>query len=46
MKKTAQEPKVTENPLYHDAWMLLRKYREICPCSRYVGSSRSSMAAA
>ena len=29
MKKTAQEPKVTENPLYHDTWMLLRKYRDV-----------------
>ena len=27
MKKTAQEPKVTDNPLYHDTWLLLRKYR-------------------
>ena len=29
MKKTAQEPKVTENPLYHDTWILLRKYRDV-----------------
>ena len=29
MKKTAQEPKVTDNPLYHDTWMLLRKYRDV-----------------
>ena len=29
MKKTAQEPKVTENPFYHDTWMLLRKYRDV-----------------
>ena len=29
MKKTAQEPKVTENSLYHDTWMLLRKYRDV-----------------
>ena len=29
MKRTAQEPKVTENPLYHDTWMLLRKYRDV-----------------
>ena len=29
MKKTAQEPKVPENPLYHDTWMLLRKYRDV-----------------
>ena len=29
MKKTTQEPKVTDNPLYHDTWMLLRKYRDV-----------------
>ena len=29
MKKTAQEPKVTDNPLYHDTWVLLRKYRDV-----------------
>ena len=29
MKKTAHEPKVTDNPLYHDTWMLLRKYRDV-----------------
>ena len=29
MKKTAQEPKVTDNPLYHDTWMLLRMYRDV-----------------
>ena len=29
MKKIAQEPKVTDNPLYHDTWMLLRKYRDV-----------------
>ena len=29
MKKTAQEHKVTDNPLYHDTWMLLRKYRDV-----------------
>lgn len=28
-EKTAQEPKVTDNPLYHDTWMLLRKYRDV-----------------
>ena len=29
MKKTIHEPKVTDNPLYHDTWMLLRKYRDV-----------------
>lgn len=33
MKKTAQEPKVTDNPLYHDTWMLL--YLAFCkPCEK------------
>ena len=29
MKKTIHEPTVTDNPLYHDTWMLLRKYRDV-----------------
>ena len=29
MKKLPEEPKVTENPLYHDTWKLLRKYRDV-----------------
>lgn len=29
MKKKNQEYDVTQNPLYHDTWKLLRKYREI-----------------
>jgi hypothetical protein len=29
MKNLPEEPKVTENPLYHDTWKLLRKYRDV-----------------
>ncbi len=28
MKKSTED-KVAENPLYHDTWMLLRKYRDV-----------------
>ena len=27
--KQAIENKGTENPVYHDTWMLLRKYRDV-----------------
>ena len=27
--KKAVESKAAENPLYHDTWMLLRKYRDV-----------------
>lgn len=27
--KKAVENNATENPLYHDTWMLLRKYRDV-----------------
>ena len=29
MKKKNQEYDVTQNPLYHDTWKLLRKYRDV-----------------
>lgn len=29
MKKKIEEVKVTDNPLYHDTWKLLRKYRDV-----------------
>lgn len=29
MKKQAEELNVTENPLYHDTWKLLKKYRDV-----------------
>lgn len=29
MKKTPNEPNMRENPLYHDTWKLLRKYRDV-----------------
>ncbi|MDD4509463.1 MAG: hypothetical protein PHY23_00870 [Oscillospiraceae bacterium] len=29
MKNINTEPSVTENPLYHDTWTLLRKYRDV-----------------
>lgn len=29
MKQKANEPSVQDNPLYHDTWKLLRKYRDV-----------------
>ena len=29
MRKSKHEIDATENPLYHDTWMLLRKYRDV-----------------
>ena len=29
MKKNQEEMNITENPLYHDTWKLLKKYRDV-----------------
>ena len=29
MKKNQEEMNITDNPLYHDTWKLLKKYRDV-----------------
>ena len=48
MKKNQEEMNIADNPLYHDTWKLLKKYRDVvwslsCPSSRCGAGLRSNM---
>mgnify|MGYP001136357092 CR=1 FL=1 len=38
MKKNQEEMNIADNPLYHDTWKLLKKYRDVFGSEQVNGS--------